>query len=546
MESIKNKDKADITNHCHITTVRIKKIFVAVLVIMAALAARLWYIQIYCHDTLSRAAVSQYEVKITGLDTRGIILDRNLKPLTGETCQYYYIIRNDMRDEQMIRLMKDIEGKEVGTTSSSYCVYRTQSFNSNANEILREKYKAYVFENSARYADDQIACHLVGYLNEDKKEGVSGLELICEEQLESYGDSVNLWADAAGRIIKGLTPKITGHTKSGTLMEEHSLVTTLDRRLQFLCQQELEKVCDGGAVVVMDGESGEILAWASSPTFNPNRIEEYLETEGDCLMDKVCQSAYPPGSVFKIITAATALEKGVCNQEQLFTCEGKVTVGGITIDCATGGEEGHGSIDMTQAMACSCNCYFAQLGNLVGCDEIVNMAATMGLGRKTMEDFVYETEGNLPERYRINKSDTTNISIGQGELLATPLQIAKVTAIISSGGKDVTPKVIETSHRPYQAQVISPKTAQVIDSMMSKVMLYGTGKGNWPIPVRGKTGTAEAVYNEENVYTCWFTGYFSQNEKTYVTTVMIENGMSGGESALPVFKAVTDFLSNTP
>ena len=120
-----------------------------------------------------------------------------------------------------------------------------------------------------------------------------------------------------------------------------------------------------------------------------------------------------------------------------------VTVEGVTLKCTAAEEEGHGELDMNQAMACSCNCYFAQLGQLAGCGEIVKTAAKLGLGSQVLKDYPQEASGNIPDEDEVGPWDTTNISIGQGAILTTPLQIARMTAIVACGGRDVEP-VLET------------------------------------------------------------------------------------------------------
>lgn len=528
---------------------RLKTIFIIFILIMALLAARLWYIQIVCHGEFAGAAVSQYEVAIEGLDTRGMILDRNLQPLTGGTKQYYYIISKKRGDNQLERIMDGLDGQQIAKASSAYYVYRTEKYNREINKNLKEKYGAYVFQSQSRYADNQTACHLIGYLNKDENRGVSGLELARQEELADDGNTLTLWADSAGNIIRGIAPAVTVQTSASdsavTAMKARSVVTTIDRRLQHVCEKALANAGEGGAAVVMDSNTGEILAWASYPDFNPNDIASYLEKQGDCLLDKVCQGTYAPGSVFKIVTAIAALESGVCDENQEFECKGEITVEGVTLKCSAA-EEGHGIVNMNQAMAVSCNCYFAQLGQLTGCEKIVETAAVLGLGSKVLDDFPQESAGNIPSEAEVGPWDITNISIGQGSILVTPLQIARMTAIVQNGGKNVEPVLELDERRDDEEQLISAETAQKVDSMLREVMISGTGAGDWQIPVCGKTGTAEALWEGHNVKNCWFTGYFSAKGRNYTVTVVSERGESGAYTAMPVFKSVVDFLAKNP
>lgn len=512
-------------------------------VVMLLLLARLFYIQIICHQELKEAAESQYEVLIDGMDTRGRILDRNYMALTGGTDQYYYFVRKDRQDREMDFLFEIIEARQIATGESYYLVYRTEVYKEEINQKLRDDYGAYVFQSDTRYGDDQIACHLIGYLNEDQKTGVSGLELMYENSLKAEASSLYLWADAAGQILTGSRPHKTMDSNSKVMTnlgDGSGIVTTIDRRIQYVAERTLKEYASSGALIVMDADNGEILAWTSAPTFNPNNIESYLQSGSDCLINKVSQGSYPPGSVFKIVTALAALEAGADPYWE-FECTGQTEVEGITVGCMAGPEGGHGIVNMDKAMAFSCNCYFAKIGEEIGYKKILEVAQRMGFGSVTMDGFPEENNGNLPLQNETGEWDTSNISIGQGQLLVTPIQICKMTAAIANGGYLVTPKII-LNEETQKNRVVSEEHASLLESYLKSVMEYGTGANGWEIDVYGKTGTAEAGSFGETENLCWFTGYCRQNDKNYVITVMVEDGASGTLDALPVFKKITDLL----
>ena len=146
------------------------------------LAVRLFYVQVVCHDELKAAAVVQYEIPVIGLDTRGMITDRNSMPLTGGTKDCYYLIRKEKEDGELRRLMTENGARRVDTDSPDYLVYRTESRDEELGKLIEERYEAYIFETRSRYRGRQIACHLIGYINEDQGRGVSGLELMCEDR----------------------------------------------------------------------------------------------------------------------------------------------------------------------------------------------------------------------------------------------------------------------------------------------------------------------------------------------------------------------------
>lgn len=508
---------------------------------MVALAVRLFYIQIICHEELEKAATSQYEIVIDGLDTRSSILDRNYRPLTDEIKEYYYLIKKDKESPQLFSLVDRIEGKEVASSSSDYYVYRTEIYDQNTTKILKEKYDAYVFQSTARYSEDQLACHLVGYLNEAENIGVSGLELMYQNRLKTKEKKLYLWADAGGNIFEGVSPAIAEEQQSAGMEMSQGLVTTIDRRIQYMTEKALKEQTDSGAAIVMDADTGEILSWVSLPTFNPNNIENYLESESDCLINKVSQGSYPPGSVFKIVTALAALEKGIDSKWE-YECTGEIAVEGITLNCLAGPEGGHGNLDMTKAMAVSCNCYFASLAEKIGYEEVLKMAERLGFGSVAMENFPEESTGKLPKFSETGTWDTSNIAIGQGGILATPLQVCRMTAAIANGGKLVTPKLLKDD-ATFSEKILDENDASALEKMMQAVMIEGTGSGNWERDVYGKTGTAESSSFGESQNLCWFTGYCRLEDKKYVITVMVERGKSGATECIPVFRKISDFLS---
>ena len=436
-------------------------LFLAALTLL--LCARLFYIQIFCHEEFAEAALSQYETSLVGIDGRGQILDRELRPLTGAVYRYFYIIGKESADQQLNVLLEELDAVRVTLRSSRYEVYRTERFDASIHKSLREEYSAYAFRARTRYQNQQTACHLIGYLNEAEQRGVSGLELLCEEKLRAKSDRLLLESDAAGRLLRGVAPrraKAEGSSAADARTSdagdaanaEHAaigqgnIVTTLDLRVQQKCEALLAQLCgtagtvpqaDAAAVLVSRADSGEVLAAASYPAFEPEHIADYLAEDCEdngCLLNRVLQAAYPPGSVFKLVVAAAALENDICPPSRCFTCRKTAEVAGVTLSCSTGGENGHGRLNMREAMAVSCNCYFAQLGELVGYEKILETARKLGFGETVLAGFPGETAGSVPRDADCGIQDTANLSIGQGALLVTPLQVQQLTQIIACDG----------------------------------------------------------------------------------------------------------------
>ena len=554
------------------TAGRIRILLAAAVVLMILLSGRLFYIQILCHEEFSKAAVSQYGIPVKGLDTRGQIFDRNGDALTGNHYEYYYIISKNRVNHRLTEMEEKGLLSDITRSSEVYRVYRSDDYDSTLAQALKEDYDAYIFRMQSRYEKNQTAVHLIGYLNEAEEKGVSGLELFCEDRLKASGSYLSVWADATGKILPGISPQIIRSDQS--VLTSNSVVTTLDKELQETCEQFLAQTGIGGACIISDCESGEILAAASAPGFDPTRLERYMTDtvsgdEKDCLVNKAIQGSYPPGSVFKLVTAAAAMESGTCSISQKFCCEGEVTVEGVTVKCSTAPEGGHGEIGMTEAMAESCNCYFAQLGKKTGYKAILQMAERLGLGNCCLLGFPGESDGNLPSASETADCDITNLSIGQGRLLATPMQINRMTAIIGSGGLKKDMQILKGSSTGISGRegerILSAETAEKLLVMMRSVMTEGTGsRVSWDGPVWGKSGTAETIWGTENVKNCWFTGFFDVESDEgdaedggtesslpdvsvkaphrYVVTVLLEKGTSGSASALPVFHGIFDYL----
>ena len=221
-------------------------------------------------------------------------------------------------------------------------------------------------------------------------------------------------------------------------------------------------------------------------------------------------------------------------------------------------------------MAKSCTCYFAQLGRDTGAEKILETAEKLGLGSAVLENFPEENTGFVPDEETTALQDISNISIGQGQLLATPLQIARMTGIIAQGGNDVplqllaeqgavsASQAVPASSEGLEGrrQVITPQTAETLQDLMGGVMTRGTGfYPDWTMAVWGKSGTAEASCRGREVKDCWFTGFCDVNlpdggetesaaAKRLVITVFAEDGVSGSATALPIFREITEYLQS--
>ena len=527
---------------------RIRTLTIALLVLAAAVSCRLAYIQLAGHEELSAAEHSQSLISLVGSNTRGIIYDRNGAPLVADRKHYIYVISKGKFDYQTAKLLKSFGAAQVQSGSSGYYVYSSDSYDRRAGEELVEKYDAYIIYASSRYSDDQLAAHLIGYVNESDDSGASGLELMFNSRLDPLHRHMYAVADVRGNLIPERGIIVTSDESSSQTASE-GIRTTVDKGIQQAVEDILDKQEKNCAAVVMDCSTGGIAALACTPKFDPDHVSSYIEGRGSELVNKATQGEYPPGSVFKIIVAAAALESGA-TEDRTFTCKGSVKSGSHSIKCDTGGSSGHGRINMKDAFAYSCNSYFVQLGKELGSDRIISMAEKFHLGETALENYPQESAGHLMDQSQRQGAAVGNLSIGQGETLVTPLQIARVTSVIANGGTDKGVSVLMDDEQDNE-RVISEDSAKTISGMMSAVTEYGTAasldmKDSSGSPETAvKTGTAQYGSADSYGTHAWITGFAPCSQPEYTVTVLVEDGNSGAASAGPVYREIIEYLKRS-
>lgn len=520
---------------------RVRIIGIAGLALFLALAGRLYYIQVLCGQELAAGALGQQIIKVQSVNNRGTIYDRNMIPLTDSGCSYYYLVEEEKCDAGFDLLMKRVQAEEAGAKGGGYKVYKTDVYDEEVNETLLTRYRAYGFCLGSRYEDEQIAAHLIGYVSGEEKTGAAGLEKMFQYRLSASSAKLLMMGSGIGAPISGIGVR---KAENRTIIDPAAVVTTIDSSLQRKIEEILDRENISGAVVVMKPGSGQILAMASAPDFNPNQVEDYLNSEQGELVNKAVQGIYPPGSVFKIVVAAAALESGAADLTQTYHCTGKTEINGVTLICDDH-PDGHGEVDFEDAFALSCNGFFAHLAEKTGSETIVEMAQRMGFGKAVIAGFPDEEAGAFPEENERSDKGLSNFAIGQGSLLVTPMQIAKMTNIIASGGVDYGASLImgKESQSSGGIRVMTEVTAKEIAAMMEAVCERGTASGaGLHRRAAGKTGSAEAGTGESYTVHGWFTGFFPAEDPEYTVTVIVENGKTGSRSALPVFEEIVNFL----
>lgn len=519
----------------------LKIILWIMMAIFVALTLRLGYIQLLGHKDLSDVTRTQSMISLKGSDTRAAILDRNGVAIAGENKKYIYIIKSDKMTAGAEKYLKATEASEINSENESYNVYTSSNYDKQAARELVENNDAYILQASTRYGENQIAEHFIGYVNEKDASGASGIELMYDEELSALDKKIYAVADVTGDILQGRNLEIVSDDKNDSTVEDN-IIVTLDSQIQKKVEEVIDKNAKSCAVVILGAKDGGVVAMASTPGFDPNDVKRYISQGTDELLNKVTQGEYPPGSVFKIIVAAAALEDGI-SENQIFACNGHVFVDNINIKCDTGGESGHGTIDMTNAFAQSCNCYFVQLAQTVGADKILKMAHAFGMGNVVIDGFPYEAKGMLMTSQQSLGAGVGNLGIGQGETLVTPIQVAAMTNIIATGGNDINVKVL-MKESVNKERVISQVSAEKIKSMMIKTSTEGTAS-LLEMDAAVKTGTAEYTADGETRTHAWITGFTPCEEPEYTITVFVEDGGSGSQTAGPILKEIIEYLQKS-
>jgi len=423
--------------------------------------------------------------------------------------------------------------------------------------------------------------HLIGYLSlADSKDmqsgylstefiGRTGIERSFESLLHGQLGSQQEEVDAHGRRISVLK-------RSASVMGQE-LTLTINAVVQSAAAKALGKRT--GAVVVMDVQSGAVIALLSKPGFNTNRFITGLETEqwqswlNDSrkpLLNRATQAAYPPASTFKLISALAGLRQRSALATGTTTCEGAIELADRKLHCWK--RTGHQKIGLHRALVESCDVYFYELGDQLGMASISDEAERWGLGQKTGIALPPESRGSIPthqpnmmaaieqaskhKRQKWFRGETMITAIGQGAVTTTPLQVARLAAAIANGGKILKPKLRAGAETTVLNQVdVDPENLQKIRDSMFDVVNTPKGTAFWPMrnlpwKAAGKTGTAQVIamsqddedtaapeYDRHKDH-AWFMGYAPFDKPVIAFAVFVEHGGHGGSAAAPVAAAV--------
>lgn len=574
---------------------RAQRIYIAVGILFVLLILSFWKIQILDHKKYWRLSESNRKREVSIPSPRGLIADRRDVLLARNVASFKAsVIRENCRDHEesckkIARILnietevlkKRIEKYESLPVSIPIVVKDNLSFEEVSQiEARKIEMPELILQSEPKryYPHGRFAAHVLGYLQELSPEDIKSSlyperrlgDLIGKTGIEKQYDAFLEGQDGSAVEIVDSLGRRKGEISRRDPIQGKTLKLTLD----FDLQKRAEELLEGreGAVVILDTKTGEILVLASYPDYDPNKFinrftpEEWLDlirSPEYPLENRAIRGLYAPGSLFKLTVALAALDVGAINEGTSYFCSGSTRIYGHPFGCWFKG--GHGAVNFYSGIQNSCNIYFYQLGKKIGIDEIYQYATQLGFGSKTGVDLPGEKEGLVPNpewKMRVKKEawfpgETISVSIGQGPLLVTPLQVAYHTALFANRGTAVLPHIVKSSgnkaggqgeyaEKRYSVNIRSSLFEKVIKGMWKVVNEEGTGRAAaiHGYNVCGKTGSTQVVsaerqkgvVNNRQKYKThsWFTGFAPKDNPQVAVTVLVEYGGTGGAAAAPL------------
>lgn len=545
---------------------RIAWILVGSALMGGVLAVRLFYLQVVRHGQLTRLALEQ-RLRPLPLDPRrGTIFDRNGNKLAiSVSADAVYAIPSEVKDPQataralagVLGMPPDeIEQRLRARQAAVWIARRLDPETARKVRALRLPGIGLVERPQRVYPNGSLAAQVLGITGIDNQ-GLEGIEFYYDAHLRGVPGRIEAERDAAGREIPG------GVSRYVPAQDGHQLVLTIDQVIQYRAERELERVvketmAELGIFIAVDPQTGEILAMAQYPSFDPNHYADYPP---ELRRNRAVTDQFEPGSTFKIVTGAAALEAGVVRPDDRFFDPGTILIGGGRVSCWLPG--GHGSQSFVEATENSCNPVFAIIAaQRLGPETFYRFARAFGFGQPLGIDFPGEAAGFLPAPGTIQHGELlrwANIGFGQG-VAVTPLQLVMAAAAIANGGvlmqphlvkeiRDADGQVLERVRPVALRRVLSPGTAAEFARILRSVVVNGSGT-RAEIPgfrVAGKTGTAQVPrptggYGEDTMAS--FVGFAPVDGARLVGLVMIYKLQVqprwGGLWAAPTFRAIME------
>ena len=541
-----------------------RALFIAIglVVWMLAIGARLVQLQVNQHEELASRARSQQVGAIETSPSRGQLLDRQGRELARsiDTESFFADPREIPSTEDTARRIAAITGQDraeltsrlsEAKESSKKFVWILRRLDIQSASKLDQLNLDGIYsrkEPKRYYPNDSLAAHVLGFVGTDEI-GLSGVEQYYNEKIRGEAGKVYLERDRERRAFESY--EVQSHPGQ-------TVVLTIDQTIQYRTEQALSAAVDrahakSGTAIVMDPRTGEILALANAPTFDPNQP---VANSAEARANGALQSIYEPGSTFKIVAYSAAIEKGLVKPDDKIDCQmGSITVAGRLI------HDGHpyGIVTVADALAKSSNVGAIKLGLMVGNESMYEYMKRLGFGSRTGVDLAGESPGILRALNRWQPSSIGSLAIGQ-EVGVTPLQMATAYSVLANGGTLIKPHLLRELRAPdgsvlFQAKpetrpALKPETTEALRGMFEGVTLHGTAKKAQldGYSAAGKTGTAQKVDPRTHAYSATrfigsFVGFAPVKNPAVVIIVVIDEPLGsyhGGDVAAPVFREIAE------
>lgn len=554
-----------------------------------------WQLQVIDANVYAARADENHIKNLPILAPRGNILDRDRRIIVDNRSSFNVILSRIGLNESVLSPIADGLGVDPGELQARLNRFRSRARYepiivkeglSSGEVAFVEAHRQMpgypdmelIREQRRLYPANGIAAHLVGYVGEVSERELDTLEyarynegdVIGKFGVERSYNNVLMGEDGKRQVVVDNRGNHRYNIGTRPARPGHDLTLTIDLDLQVVAELAMEG--RRGAVVALDPRNGEVLAMVSRPTFDPNRMSGRIRAEDwrsivndpfNPLMNRAIQAQLAPGSTFKPFVAIAALEEGLIDEDFRVSCGGGASFYGRYFKCHKKG--GHGSVSLRTALAQSCDVYFYTVGNMLGIDKIAEYARTAGFGAKTNIDLPHETFGTVPDtrwkmelfRQKWYAGETISVSIGQGALTVTPLQLAYAIGGLAMGGEWHQPHVVKTNtgkETVRKADWNPGNVRNVVGGLYAVVNEGGTGgRARIPgIPVCGKTGTSQLISNESLANVAnkddfkdngWYFGFAPCDEPEIVVATLWEAGEHGsmaGPIVRDVIKAYFD------
>jgi stage V sporulation protein D (sporulation-specific penicillin-binding protein) len=553
----------------HLTVKRRLAVLLAVLAgLLLLLVLRLGYIQLVLAGELQGKAWEQWNRGVPARAPRGAIFDREGRLMAGSAgAESVVALPAQITDkEKTARLLAPVLGMEEPQiyrliNMSNFSVYLKRLIDEEtAQAVRRLELDGITFSQEPRrfYPHGRLASQVLGFVGIDQ--GWGGIELTYDEELRGRDGRIEFQADGRGRQIpQGIQRFIPPE-------DGRDLVLTIDQTIQFIVEREMDRVMlelepERIMAIALDPRSGEVLAMAARPDFDPNRYGEFPQ---ETWQISPISNTFEPGSTFKLVTLAAALEEGKFRAEEAFYCSGSITVAGRRMGCWTRYRGGHGAIDFAGVVLGSCNPGFVTLGQRIGAERLLQYVRSFGFGERTGIDAPGEGRGLLFTPQQFGPVEAATTTFGQG-VSVTPIQQVAAIAAIANGGYLMRPylvreirtregKVLSREEPEMVRRVVSARTAREVARIMELVITEGSGRNAYleGYAIAGKTGTAQKVgpggRYVEGEYILSFVGFAPLEEPRFLLYVAVDaprrGPQWGSQVSAPMFRKIIGDVLN--